>query len=58
MGSAVADYMLEHGYSPRIVRMGIPDKYITQGTPAQLKRICGIDSDGIAAGIRKAVSKS
>ncbi|MDO4320562.1 MAG: 1-deoxy-D-xylulose-5-phosphate synthase [Bacteroidales bacterium] len=58
MGSAVADYMLEHGFAPRIVRLGIPDKYITQGTPAQLKRLCGIDAQGIADGIRKALAKS
>lgn len=54
MGSAVADYMLAHGYAPRIIRLGIPDKYVTQGTPAQLKKLCGIDADGIAAAIKSA----
>lgn len=58
MGSAVADYMLAHGYSPRMLRLGIPDKFITQGTPAQLRHLCGFDAERIADGIRKVLAKS
>lgn len=32
---------------PHILRMGVPDKFIPQGTPAQLHKLCGYDSDGI-----------
>lgn len=48
LGSAVAEWMADHGYAPRMLRLGLPDEYITQGTPAQLKKLCGIDADSIA----------
>ncbi|MCM1032943.1 MAG: 1-deoxy-D-xylulose-5-phosphate synthase [Odoribacter sp.] len=47
LGAAVAEWMTTHGHSPRIHRLGIPDEFITQGTPSQLKKLCGIDSDAI-----------
>ncbi len=47
MGSAVADWMLANGYSPRITRLGIPDQFITQGTIPQLQKLCGIDAESI-----------
>ncbi|MCQ2252497.1 MAG: 1-deoxy-D-xylulose-5-phosphate synthase [Bacteroidales bacterium] len=47
-GSAVLEYCSDHGYSPRVVRLGIPDKFIEHGTPADLYKLCGIDSDSIA----------
>ncbi|MDR2652894.1 MAG: 1-deoxy-D-xylulose-5-phosphate synthase [Prevotellaceae bacterium] len=47
LGSAVAEFMLENGYSPEIKRLGVPDKFITHGTIAELYRLCGIDSEGI-----------
>lgn len=47
MGSAVADWLAAHGYSLSVTRLGIPDKFIAQGTPQQLKAICGFDADGI-----------
>ncbi len=46
-GGLVAEWMTAHGYSPRIERLGIPDEFITHGTPEQLKDICKIDADSI-----------
>ena len=47
MGSVVAEWMLAHGYSPKLTRLGIPDEFITQGTIAQLQTLCGFDADSI-----------
>ncbi|MDE6325344.1 MAG: hypothetical protein K2M02_04140, partial [Duncaniella sp.] len=47
MGSAVADWLADHGYSLPVTRLGIPDRFIAQGTPRQLKAMCGFDADGI-----------
>lgn len=47
LGSAVAEWMTANGHSPEIDRLGIPDRFITQGTPAELRKICGIDAQSI-----------
>lgn len=52
MGSAVAEYFADKGKTVKIKRLGIPDSFICQGTPAQLKDMCGIDSAAIAGAVR------
>ena len=47
LGSAVTEWMTANGHSPEIDRLGIPDRFITQGTPAELRKICGIDARSI-----------
>ena len=51
LGSAVSEWMSDNGYSSRIVRLGIPDKFVKQGTVEQLKALCGIDKAGILSRI-------
>lgn len=55
-GSAVAGWMTSHGHSPAIIRLGMPDNFVTQGTPAQLKELCGYDAAGILGALEKAVA--
>lgn len=57
MGSAVLEWMDDHGYKPRIVRLGIPDKFIAQGTVQQLHEICGIDKGHIIQTIRSFIDR-
>lgn len=48
MGSAVLEWMADHGYTPRIVRMGLPDdQFVEHGTVEQLRQIVGIDKESI-----------
>lgn len=46
-GSAVLEFMAEHGYHNHLVRLGVPDKFIEHGTPEELQRDCGYDQKGI-----------
>jgi 1-deoxy-D-xylulose-5-phosphate synthase len=46
-GSAVMEYLMENGYRGKFKRLGIPDRFIDQGTPEELYRECGFDSDTI-----------
>lgn len=55
LGGAVAEWMSARGNAAKITRLGIPDTFVTQGTPAQLKKICGFDADGIYDAIKQAV---
>ena len=55
-GSAVLEFMNEHGYKADIKIMGIPDRLVEHGTPKQLYDEIGIDANGIAETIREMVS--
>ena len=52
MGSAVMEWMSDHGYSPRVVRLGLPDRFIEHGTVEQLQQIVGIDKESICKRIQ------
>jgi deoxyxylulose-5-phosphate synthase len=53
MGSAVMEWMADHGYSPAITRLGLPDRFVEHGTVAQLQHIVGIDKEAIKEAILK-----
>ena len=55
-GSAVAEWMAENGYTPSLSSLGLPDQFVTQGTPAQLKHLAGIDSEAILSKIKEVTS--
>ncbi len=47
MGSAVAERLAALGHHAPVIRLGIPDRFIPQGTPEQLHHLCGFDIDAI-----------
>jgi 1-deoxy-D-xylulose-5-phosphate synthase len=47
MGSAVLEWMSDHGYSPVVKRLGLPDQFVEHGTVEELQKIVGIDTDNI-----------
>ena len=47
MGSAVLEWMSDHGFCPQIVRMGLPDAFVEHGSVAQLRKLVGLDADSI-----------
>ena len=47
LGSAVMEWMSDHGYSPLIKRLGLPDKFVEHGTVEELQKIVGIDAESI-----------
>ena len=56
LGSAVLEFMADHGYTPRVIRLGLPDRFIEHGSVPELCRLCGIDADSIARTIEELVS--
>ncbi|MDE6285834.1 MAG: 1-deoxy-D-xylulose-5-phosphate synthase [Muribaculaceae bacterium] len=58
MGSAVTEWFQDHGHAVKVKRLGLPDAFVTQGTPAQLAALCGIDSEGIKKAIKELLPKS
>lgn len=51
LGSAVIEWLNDHGYRNPVHRIGIPDKFVPQGTVSQLYRLCGMDSGNITRAI-------
>ncbi len=47
VGSAVLEWMSDHGYSPKIVRLGLPDEFIEHGKVSELYRLTGLDKDAV-----------
>jgi len=48
LGSAVLEWLDDNAYRRSVTRLGIPsDRFIGQGTPAQLRALCGFDADSI-----------
>lgn len=58
LGSAVSEWFAARGLSVTVRRMGIPDKFIPQGTPAQLRKMCGFDADSIVEAVVDLVNTS
>ena len=53
LGSAVIEFMADRGYTPRVKRVGVPDRFIAHGTVAELYRQCGMDAESIAEVLRR-----
>jgi 1-deoxy-D-xylulose-5-phosphate synthase len=47
LGSAIAEFMADHNYKAKLIRLGIPDRFVEQGTVSELQRECGFDAEGI-----------
>ncbi len=56
-GSAILEFMNEHGYKADVKILGIPDRLVEHGTPKQLYDEIGIDANAIAATLRKMVGE-
>ena len=51
LGSAVLEWMNDHGYAPEVQRLGLPDNFVEHGTVKELQHIVGIDEEGIIKAI-------
>jgi 1-deoxy-D-xylulose-5-phosphate synthase len=57
-GSAILELLSDEGLTEvRVKRLGIPDRYIEQGSQAQLRADLGLDAAGIAAAARVFLGK-
>ena len=51
LGSAVLEWMSDHGYQPRITRLGLPDHFVEHGTVGELRQLVGLDNESIRRSI-------
>jgi 1-deoxy-D-xylulose-5-phosphate synthase len=57
LGSAVAEWLAENNINLPLVRLGLPDAFVTHGTVPQLQQICGIDPQSIYLKLKEAINK-
>ncbi|MHB8641536.1 MAG: 1-deoxy-D-xylulose-5-phosphate synthase [Gaiellaceae bacterium] len=57
-GSGVWELLSEHGLSPRILRIGLPDRYVTHGAPALLHEEVGFTAERITERIESAIIRA
>jgi 1-deoxy-D-xylulose-5-phosphate synthase len=53
LGSAVLEWMSDHGYCPHVIRLGLPDQFVEHGTVAELRQIVGLDIESIKRCVRE-----
>jgi len=53
MGSAILEFMATNHYHADVCRLGIPDRFVEQGTREELYNECGFDAKGIAEAVRR-----
>lgn len=47
LGSAVLEWLSDHGVTTPVVRLGLPDAFVEHGSLKELHALCGIDVAGI-----------
>lgn len=47
-GSAVAEFMVDHGYTKNLLRIGIPDNFVEHASPSEQRLALNLDAKGIA----------
>src|SRR5690554_101503 len=58
LGSAVLEFMADHGYSNSVKRLGIPDRFVDHGSPSELYREVGLDRSSLCEVIRNEKKES
>ena len=51
-GSAILEWMSDHGYQPQMTRLGLPDSFVEHGTIDELRHIVGLDRQSILNAIQ------
>ena len=46
-GSAVLEWMADHGYNPRVIRLGVKDQYVEHGSTKELYHLLKLDKEGL-----------
>lgn len=55
-GSAVLEWFADNGRCPRVIRMGLPDKFIEHGSVPELQKIVALDKESIRKTILENIS--
>lgn len=58
LGSAVSEHYANRSGAPRVISLGAPDKWISQGTPDELRHLAGYDAIAIAEAVKRCTTNN
>ncbi|WP_019674762.1 1-deoxy-D-xylulose-5-phosphate synthase [Arsukibacterium perlucidum] len=56
-GSAVNDFILQHGHAVKVLNLGLPDQFIKHGSQQEIYAELGLDSNGISRQVTAFISR-
>ena len=57
LGSAVLEWMADHGYTPRVVRLGVKDQFVEHGSTKELYQLIHLDKEGLCESLLQVQAK-
>ncbi len=57
LGSAVLEWMSDHGYHPHVIRLGVNDQFVEHGSTKELYHMLKLDKEGICESLLQAQAK-
>ena len=57
LGSAVLEWMADHGYTPRIIRLGVNDRFVEHGSTKELYHMLKLDKEGLCESLLQVQAK-
>ena len=57
LGSAVLEWMADHGFTPRVIRLGVRDQFVEHGSTQELYHLLKLDKEGICESLLQALEK-
>ena len=58
LGSAVLEWMADHGYTPRVIRLGVNDQFVEHGSTKELYHMLKLDKEGLCESLLQVPVKS
>ena len=57
LGSAVLEFMADHGYTPHVIRLGVNDQFVEHGSTKELYHLLKLDKEGIFESLLQALEQ-
>ena len=57
LGSAVLEWLSDHGYTKRVIRLGVNDSFVEHGSTKELYHMLKLDKEGICESLLQALEK-
>ena len=57
LGSAVLEWMSDHSYTPRVIRLGVNDQFVEHGSTKELYHLLKLDKEGLCESLLQVLAK-
>ncbi len=57
LGSAILEWMADHGYTPHVIRLGVHDQFVEHGSTKELYHMLKLDKEGLCESLLQVPEK-